>query len=172
MPDFWTRYSFVIMSLYYLHGVCFARGCLSIGKYCPIVALQDICVHQDKENTLFAPQFRLIFPGVAETTSKFYWTPYPWQSSEPQHCRIVPELCWTGTHGQSSMVYPVKKRWAPRQTLVSTSPHSKRPTRLVCAHFGNPCALINKVQVFCLHAFMWTITLSKWISDPRRVMLQ
>lgn len=32
-------------TLFYLHCVCFARGCLPIGKYCPVVAFQNIWTH-------------------------------------------------------------------------------------------------------------------------------
>lgn len=33
--------------LFYLHCVRFAWGSLAIGKYCPIVAFQNIYMHQD-----------------------------------------------------------------------------------------------------------------------------
>lgn len=31
--------------------MCFARGCLAIGKYCPIVSIQNICTQQVKRET-------------------------------------------------------------------------------------------------------------------------
>lgn len=63
--------------------------------------------------THLVSRFRLVFPGFwcVSHWSVFHCTSYLWQSSEPQHCRTALELYWTGTRGQSSTVYPVKKRW-------------------------------------------------------------
>lgn len=47
----------------YLHCVCFAGGCLTIGKYCPVVSLQNIWIHQDKDETLQNLKTGLVFSG-------------------------------------------------------------------------------------------------------------